>query len=89
MRLKKKIKEKDLNKIYKKYYKGDSFIAFQENLPELSQIKGTNRLVMSGKIKEKTLVIFSALDNLMKGASGQAVQNANLMLGIKEETGLI
>jgi N-acetyl-gamma-glutamyl-phosphate reductase len=59
-------------------------------LPETKQVRGTNRvqLAVAADPRSGVLKIFSALDNLTKGASGQAMQNANLMLGLEETAGL-
>ena len=56
---------------------------------ELKNIQNSNFLDISFKVEENILVIVSALDNLVKGAAGQALQNINLMLGISERTGLL
>ena len=59
--------------------------------PRLSAVRGTNHCDVAAHFDERngTLVLLSALDNLVKGASGQALQCANLMAGLPEETGLL
>jgi N-acetyl-gamma-glutamyl-phosphate reductase len=60
-------------------------------VPQVQHVRGSNRCrigVIADRMEGRVIVI-SVLDNLMKGASGQAVQNANLMLGLKEEAGLM
>jgi N-acetyl-gamma-glutamyl-phosphate reductase len=59
-------------------------------LPNTKQVRGTNRVQLAVVTDPRSglLKIFSALDNLTKGAAGQAVQNANLMLGLEESAGL-
>jgi N-acetyl-gamma-glutamyl-phosphate reductase len=52
-------------------------------------VKNTNFVDMSWAVQGDTVIVFVALDNLVKGASGQAIQNMNLMFGIEERTGLV
>src|SRR5207245_11510876 len=63
----------------------------QERLPDTKNVVGTNFIDIAWKIDKRThrLVIMSAIDNIVKGASGQAVQCMNLMLGFPETAGLI
>ena len=58
--------------------------------PNIKNVRGTNFCEIGMKINERTntLIIITAIDNLVKGASGQAVQNMNIILGIDEKTGL-
>jgi N-acetyl-gamma-glutamyl-phosphate reductase len=80
-----------LNKIYEEYYSDSAFIRFLGNtVPSMKDTIGTN-LCMIGTaydIRTGTLKIFSTLDNLVKGAAGQAVQNMNLVSGFDEKEGL-
>ena len=73
-------------------YGRESFVEVTEALPELRQVQHRNvaRIAVRGvaEIRTPTLQIFCAIDNLVKGAAGQAVQNANLMLGLAEAAGL-
>ncbi len=72
-------------------YKTESFVGvYEEGLPELKHVVGSNRCAIGFVIDERLhrLVVVSALDNLIKGAGGQAVQNMNLMFGLDEATGL-
>lgn len=76
---------------YKKYYSGEKFVGFTaEALPETKHVRGSNRCLIGAVIdKENSLIkIVSVIDNLIKGASGQAVQNMNIMLGLDETAGL-
>ena len=61
------------------------------HLPHLSEVVGTNRALFTVRVDRgtRTVLILSALDNLMKGAAGQAVQNMNVMMGWPETTGLL
>lgn len=71
-------------------YSGSPFVERIEGSPETRWVVGSNKLLASFHLDERTgmAVIISAIDNLVKGAAGQAVQNANLMFGFDEATGL-
>ena len=58
------------------------------SLPNTAAVRGTNFCDIGFKMQEKQLVLISCIDNLVKGASGQAVQNMNIMLGCPETTAL-
>ncbi len=78
----------EINKLFKAFYEGQPFTHFSETPIHLKQVVNTNKcLIQTEKIGNK-LVVHSALDNLLKGASGQAVQNMNLMFGLEETAGL-
>ena len=76
--------------IFKKFYKTEQFVrVLNPNVqPEIKNVVGTNYCDIGLAVSKKMLVITSAIDNLMKGASGQAVQNMNIMYGYDEATGL-
>lgn len=78
--------------IWKDAYNSEPFIQVSESTPALRDVVRTNSVkisaVKAANTKTPTLIITSAIDNLTKGAAGQAVQNANLMLGIEEQQGL-
>jgi N-acetyl-gamma-glutamyl-phosphate reductase len=57
--------------------------------PDINWVKTTNFCDLGFAVRENELVVFSAIDNLVKGAAGQAVQNMNLMFGFEETTGLL
>lgn len=78
----------DLIKLYKEFYKKDSFIRIKENI-ETKNVIGTNYCDIKILKFENKILIISALDNLIKGGSGQAVQNFNLMYGFDETSGLL
>jgi N-acetyl-gamma-glutamyl-phosphate reductase len=59
-----------------------------ETIPQTAEVRGSNRCDIGWRIEGRTLMLFSALDNLMKGASGQAVQNMNIRMGFPETSGL-
>lgn len=73
---------------YQKYYESHPFVFVTENNPGLKQVVNTNKGVIYLEKHGSKLVIISITDNLIKGASGQAVQNMNLMFGLNEKTGL-
>lgn len=85
--------EDQLRSIYEKAYGDSTFIRLLApgKLPETKQVSGTNFCDIALHLDKRTkrLIIITAIDNLLKGASGQAVQNMNLMMGLKEETGLM
>lgn len=91
-KLRKKIAEKEIIAIYRKAYEKEPFVrVFDSGLfPNIKNVKGSNFCEIGLKLNTRTntLIIVSALDNLVKGASGQAVHNMNLMTGIHETTGL-
>lgn len=80
----------EIKKMYEKFYKNEPFVTVTEKIPELHDVQNTNYCHIGGfEIDESNqLVAVSAIDNLLKGASGQAVQNMNIMFGIDETEGL-
>ncbi len=73
-----------------KYYKSEPFVRISKDLPQINNCVGTNFCDISFALDKdnKRLIIISVIDNLLKGASSQAVQNMNIMFGLKEEEGL-
>jgi len=89
------IKNVDYNavkKVYEKYYSSEYFIRLTKegNFPETRWVKGTNFTDIGFKIDSRTnnIIVVGALDNLVKGAAGQAVQNMNILFGLDEKIGL-
>ncbi|APY11368.1 N-acetyl-gamma-glutamyl-phosphate reductase [Seonamhaeicola sp. S2-3] len=74
--------------IYKEFYKDAVFTFISDDFLHLKQVVNTNKCLVHLHIHEGKLLITSIIDNLLKGASGQAVQNMNLMFGLEETTGL-
>jgi N-acetyl-gamma-glutamyl-phosphate reductase len=76
--------------IYKEFYKNAHFIRMSEGVPRLASVRGSNfcDIYFEPERGGDRLVVISAIDNLVKGASGQAIQNMNLMAGFDERTGL-
>jgi N-acetyl-gamma-glutamyl-phosphate reductase len=77
-----------IKKIYFDFYKDHSFIRIVDDMPDLKQAVNTNKCILHIEKVDDKIFIVSAIDNLLKGASGQAVQNMNLMFGLEETTGL-
>lgn len=75
---------------YAEDYENWAFVEAREQYPHIAHVANTNRCRLSAAVDERTgkLLLFSALDNLLKGASGAAVQNMNLALGYPEDLGL-
>jgi N-acetyl-gamma-glutamyl-phosphate reductase len=78
----------ELNKLYKDYYTAHPFTLVSETPIFLKQVVNTNKCLIQLEKQDDILVVHSAIDNLLKGASGQAVQNMNLIFGLDETTGL-
>ena len=74
--------------LYQNYYADAAFTFVSDRPVDLKQVVNTNKAVVAAEVHEGTLVVSSVIDNLLKGASGQAVQNMNLIFGIPETTGL-
>jgi len=79
----------DAINLYKHFYANSPFVRFSEVSPDINWVKNTNFCDISVHTSGKNLVVFAALDNLVKGAAGQAVQNMNLMFGLDEKAGLM
>ncbi|MBP5420647.1 MAG: N-acetyl-gamma-glutamyl-phosphate reductase [Bacteroidales bacterium] len=80
--------EADAVDIYNRYYKDEPFVNVVDFNPDLKMVVNTNKAVLYVKKYDKKLHIVSMIDNLVKGASGQAVENMNLIFGLPENTGL-
>lgn len=85
-----KLTAADVKKIYEDYYDGKPFIQFAETVPSLANVRGSNfcHIGMEADARNNRVVVLSAIDNLVKGASGQAIQNMNILCGLKETEGL-
>jgi N-acetyl-gamma-glutamyl-phosphate reductase len=71
------------------FYRDSFFVRLVEGSPDINWVKTTNFCDIGFAARGRQLVVFSAIDNLVKGAAGQAVQNMNLMFGLEEKTGLM
>ncbi len=90
--LKKEVRYEDVKAVYDKYYQDEKFIRVLDKdvLPETKWVEGSNYVDINFKIDPRTnrIIMMGAIDNLVKGAAGQAVQNMNLMFGLDESEGL-
>ncbi|MEO5601386.1 MAG: N-acetyl-gamma-glutamyl-phosphate reductase [Cyclobacteriaceae bacterium] len=77
-----------VKKVYHDYYKDHAFTFVSDSAIDLKQVVNTNKCIIGLEKEGDKLAIHSALDNLLKGASGQAIQNMNLMFGLDERVGL-
>lgn len=75
--------------LYKEYYQGHPFTTVADQQIHLKQVVNTNKCLIYLEQEGNKLVIHSVIDNLLKGASGQAVQNMNILAGLDERTGLM
>lgn len=80
--------ESAVREIFSEYYGESFFIRLVEGSPDINWVKTTNFCDIGFAVRDRQLVVFSAIDNLVKGAAGQAVQNMNLIFGLEETTGL-
>jgi len=84
------VSQLEIEQIYSSFYDDEPFVRLAESPPGISQTKGSNYCVVYPRIDCRTnrLVVISTLDNLIKGAAGQAIQNMNIMFGLEEKTGI-
>lgn len=75
-------------KLYKEYYNDAAFTHYSDKAPDLKQVVNTNKAIVHTEVFGRKVVVTSMIDNLLKGAVGQAVQNMNIMFGIDEKAGL-
>jgi len=78
----------EIKKLYSDFYRDSAFTFIADKNPDLKQVTNTNKCVLYPEKHGNRLLIISMIDNLLKGASGQAVQNFNLMFGLDESVGL-
>jgi N-acetyl-gamma-glutamyl-phosphate reductase len=78
-----------LGALLRDFYENEFFIRLVDGSPDINWVKNTNFVDIGWAADGDTAVIFVAIDNLVKGAAGQAVQNMNLMFGLEERTGLV
>ena len=91
-KLKKDVSWEDVKAVYDKYYASEKFVRVlgRDVCPETKWVEGSNYVDIGFKIDPRTnrIIMMGAIDNLVKGAAGQAVQNMNLMFGLDESEGL-
>jgi N-acetyl-gamma-glutamyl-phosphate reductase len=78
--------QKEVEALYRRFYEKEFFVRLQ--MPVLAAVRGTNFCDIAAESEGDRVVVASAIDNLVKGASGQAIQNMNLMCGFPEQDGL-
>ncbi|UOK42048.1 MULTISPECIES: N-acetyl-gamma-glutamyl-phosphate reductase [Flavobacterium] len=78
----------EITKLYESYFQDEPFVNVTTEAIHLKQVVQTNKCNISLMKKDDYLLVTSIIDNLVKGASGQAIQNMNLMFGLEEKTGL-
>jgi N-acetyl-gamma-glutamyl-phosphate reductase len=86
---KRELSEDELRGVFADYYRDSFFVRLVSGSPDINWVKTTNFCDLGFAVRGKQIVVFSAIDNLVKGAAGQAVQNMNLMFGLEEKTGLV
>jgi len=83
-----KISNEKLSKLYNDFYAAEHFVQILNDAPAVKDVAGTNYCHIFATRAKGRIIIFSAIDNLVKGASGQAVQNMNIVFGLEETLGL-
>lgn len=78
----------DLRKVFEDFYEKERFVRIRSEAPAIKDVTGTNYCHLFAAAVKELIVVFSAIDNLLKGASGQAVQNMNIISGLDEKLGL-
>ncbi|MDB5228006.1 MAG: N-acetyl-gamma-glutamyl-phosphate reductase, common form [Bacteroidota bacterium] len=81
-------RQDDAEDLYKEFYEDEPFTFISDRMVDVKQVVNTNKCLLYLEKIDNKLMIVSVLDNLLKGASGQAVQNMNLMFGLDEREGL-
>jgi N-acetyl-gamma-glutamyl-phosphate reductase common form len=87
--LKRPLHEAEVREVFASFYEHHFFVRLVKGSPDINWVKTTNFCDLGFAVRGSELVVFSAIDNLVKGAAGQAVQNMNLMFGLEETTGLM
>src|SRR5438105_15021130 len=87
--MKQEISGPDVRAMFADFYRDSFFVRLVDGSPDINWVKTTNFCDIGFAARGRQLVVFTALDNLVKGAAGQAVQNLNLMFGLDEKTGLM
>src|SRR5213080_3201674 len=87
--LNKEIEAIEVRALFTDFYRESFFVRLVEGSPDINWVKTTNFCDIGFATRGRQLVVFTAIDNLVKGAAGQAVQNMNLMFGLEEKTGLM
>ncbi len=83
-----KLNDEDLLKLYNDFYQDEPFVQVRKDAPAVKDVAGTNYCHIFVTCVKGKIVCFSVIDNLVKGASGQAIQNMNIIFGLEETQGL-
>lgn len=86
---KSELTEEQLHSVFADFYRDSFFVRLVNGSPDINWVKTSNFCDLGFAVRGRQVVVFSALDNLVKGAAGQAVQNMNLMFGLNETMGLM
>ena len=86
---KKELTADEARALFAEFYEGSFFVRLVNGSPDINWVKATNFCDIALAARGRHLVVFTAIDNLVKGAAGQAVQNMNLMFGLDEKAGLL
>lgn len=78
----------DIQQLYQEFYQDHPFVTVSNSSPDIKRVVGTNKVQLHVQKENEQILITGVIDNLLKGASGQAVQNMNLMFGLDETAGL-
>ena len=81
--------EAEVRALFEEFYRGSFFVRLVSGSPDINWVKLTNFCDLGFAARGRQVAVFAALDNLVKGAAGQAVQNMNLMFGLEERAGLM
>ena len=84
-----KLSSEKLSNLYNDFYANEPFVQIRKDAPAVKNVAGTNYCHVFVTLVKDRIVCFSAIDNLVKGASGQAIQNMNLVFGLQENLGLV
>ena len=89
----KNVTEEEIRNVYRAYYKDETFVRVlnKDVCPQTKWVEGSNYVDVNIKVDDRTgrVIMMGAMDNLVKGAAGQAVQNMNLLFGNEETEGLL
>jgi N-acetyl-gamma-glutamyl-phosphate reductase len=85
----KKLIAEELHELYRNFYHSEHFVRVLDGPPAVKDVAGTNYCHVYATVVKGKVVCFSAIDNLVKGASGQAIQNMNIICGLDEAMGLV
>ena len=83
------VDNEQLSKLYNDFYASEPFVQLCDSAPAVKDVAGTNYCYIFPTSVKGRIIIFSVIDNLVKGASGQAVQNMNIVFGVEETLGLV